>query len=235
MSIAIAAVKERNPALAEVFVFKLLGIFLAMLLLNDIDLIGKGAFRECYIHPEDRSKCVKILIEHRNWDWEKEVVYLEKVRKWKSDQILFYSDYYGQVETDKGTGYVFDLVRDENENAVSETLSTVFIKALASHDTANLIKIKAAIKELQKRMQKYRVVARDMHPGNLCCQRKSDGTFNLVLVDGVGHRHFLPLIDYISFLRKYKIRKYMKRLQDSLFMYRRAHDYYKVIDKVNSR
>lgn len=31
-----------------------------MIDLSDAHLLGKGSSRECYVHPEDDSKCVKV-------------------------------------------------------------------------------------------------------------------------------------------------------------------------------
>ncbi|PIE73833.1 MAG: hypothetical protein CSA20_01070 [Deltaproteobacteria bacterium] len=90
-----------------------------MLLLKKI--IAEGMVRECYFHPEDEQRCVKVVKDKREIrSLQRELQIYNKV---KDGLAPFICHYDGQlVETDKGPGLVMELVRDD-DGQVSKKLS----------------------------------------------------------------------------------------------------------------
>ncbi|MEX6178501.1 YrbL family protein [Providencia hangzhouensis] len=91
------------------------------ILLPSENLIASGSQRACYQHPEYNHLCVKVHLSGRD---DKET--LRKVRYYKrlykrNLTVKTISHYYGTQQTDRGLGYVFQLIKDKTEN-VSNTL-----------------------------------------------------------------------------------------------------------------
>ncbi|MEQ5204404.1 YrbL family protein [Providencia rettgeri] len=89
--------------------------------LPSINLIASGRQRACYQHPEYDDLCVKVHLSGRD-DKEtlREVRYYKRLYK-KNFTIKTISHYYGTQQTDRGLGYVFQLIKDKTGN-VSHTL-----------------------------------------------------------------------------------------------------------------
>ena len=78
------------------------------------ELIGKGATRECYAHPFDKEKCVKVFQnpqKARNAFLEELNVY-NKVHPILGNFICHYGS--ELVETNKGLGLISELIKDDD-------------------------------------------------------------------------------------------------------------------------
>ena len=82
-----------------------------MLYLDESLLVGKGANRICYQHPVEREKCIKIPKVSNCQTQALECEYFKLLYtnniSWKH-----LSHYYGEVNTNIGRGYVYELIRD---------------------------------------------------------------------------------------------------------------------------
>ena len=87
-----------------------------MIILKDEDFVGKGNERACYIHPEDKNKAIKITYENNNRKESKqtklEVNYYKELEKRRMTNFKHLPKYFGEVKTDKGAGFVVELIRD---------------------------------------------------------------------------------------------------------------------------
>lgn len=82
-----------------------------MLILKD--LIGKGATRECYLHPFDANKCVKVPIDGKNTKiLERELRYYDFIKATMNGLVVEYDR--ELVTTNKGLGLVCELLKDDN-------------------------------------------------------------------------------------------------------------------------
>ncbi|MDD4556446.1 MAG: YrbL family protein [Alphaproteobacteria bacterium] len=76
--------------------------------------IGNGAVRECYIHPFDKSKCVKVLSSSKDYRiLKREIKYYPYIQAILGDFIVEYEN--ELVQTNKGLGLVCELLRDDND------------------------------------------------------------------------------------------------------------------------
>lgn len=187
-----------------------------MIQLSQKEYIGEGEIRVCYEHPQDKSLCIKVPRPEITREYTfKEILYFKKLAKRNKSRYAypFYSDFYNEEETNFGLGQVFDLVRDETTGGISKTLEYYLTKSNVIADE----KLEQALGVLKQQMIKYRVFTRDLRARNICCKLKKDGSIELVIIDGIGHRDFFPFADWFQYFSKKKVdRTFTKWHFDSL-------------------
>ena len=67
------------------------------------------------------------------------------------------------------------------------------------------------LKELKALMIEDKVIVRDLTSKNICCRILKDKSLELIVVDGVGHRDFIPLVEWFRPFTKRKIDKIFKK------------------------
>lgn len=181
-----------------------------MILLEQENFIGEGANQKCYFHHENDKLCIKIA--KPNIKIKKllnEINYSKRISKRKQKiEYPFFARLHQQVETNLGSGFVYDLIRDESTNNVSKTMADYLMEKDKTFSDEVLEK---AFSRLIKMMAKYKVIVKDLYANNICCKILADGSIELVLVDGFGHKDKIPLVDYSSFLSKKKIERRLQR------------------------
>lgn len=181
-----------------------------MLELSDKDLIAKGDMRGCYQHPDDSGLCVKVDQSHTHKPATlHEITFFERVFRWRNrPKFKAVAQFHGRVETNLGIGIIFELVRDETTGKISDTFHNLLMQDTdATHEA-----------EYDKALQLFRadfledaIVARDLRPWNICAQRLESGEIKLRLIDGMGHRYFLPLCDIFPPIARRIISKHLKK------------------------
>ena len=181
-----------------------------MISLTDNLYLGKGRTRECFLDPRDPEKCIKVDFTSKGYhQTAKEARYYQKLLKIKPDlHYDFIPRFYGMEETDRGWGGVFDLIRDEDTHEVSLTLGHYLRDGSVAQDQQIW---NAALTEFLARLMATGVIVRDLNPGNLCARKRNDGSFQLVAIDGIGHRDFIPLCDYFLRIARRKLRRYIDK------------------------
>ncbi|MGA9277560.1 YrbL family protein [Ilumatobacter sp.] len=180
-----------------------------MIQVDPARLIGKGATRSCYHHPDDPDKCVKIDKRETGGPTEKEALYYEKIARLRPHlDYNFIPRFYGMVETDLGKGGVFDLIRDETTGEVSKSFSHYISQGAVAADDPVWIK---AHQEYLQAIFDSDIAIRDFNPGNVCARQLSAGGYQLVAIDGIGHRDFLPVCDHFRWALRYKVRRQIVR------------------------
>ncbi len=83
-----------------------------MLWLAEDSLIGSGQTRNCYRHPYESNKCIKIMKTNSDSDVNsREFIYYQYLEKKQLD-LTHLPKCYGFVETNYGQGLSFDLIGD---------------------------------------------------------------------------------------------------------------------------
>jgi hypothetical protein len=169
--------------------------------------LGKGRTRECYIHPEDPSKCVKVDYHDKGCRQTlKEAKYYEKLKRIKPGLVYdFIPHFHGMVETNLGMAGVFDIVRD-HDGQVSSTLAQNLKDGTVARERRIWEK---ALDQFLARLMETGVILRDLNPGNLTARRQPDGSVQLVAIDGIGHRDFIPLCDYFLRIARRKLKRHI--------------------------
>ena len=175
-----------------------------MIVLKDENFIGKGNERACYVHPEDCNKAIKITYENNNRKESKqtklEVKYYKELEKRKMINFKHLPKYFGEVETDKGRGFVVELVRDYN-GEVSKTFE-FYLK-------------QNGVFKYQKELETYKQYFLDnyiifnygMMPKNILLRKNSETDFDLVLIDGLGDVTYFTFPNKIPYFARRRINR----------------------------
>lgn len=190
----------------------------ALIELQSLQPFGVGGRRLCFEHPRDLSKCIKVLRqdELRTVRSQKKLGWGERLRRpydnnaheerelthlmHRIGPVLgrHLSLCYGRVPTDLGSGLVLDLIRDADgkiSRSLRELIST-------GHDPAEF---RSAFEDFGAFLLEHNILTRGLHDHNLAASHQADGSWRLVLIDGVGDPAFLPLASWVPTLGRRKI------------------------------
>lgn len=146
--------------------------------------IGSGNDRDCWRHPLDPSRCIKIAkLEHERPQNAIDLHYARYlahrgIRSWHIPRV------YGWVMTNHGRGLVFELIQDP-DGSPSQPLLQAFKQGKISRARAV-----SMVDEGFAWLIAHHVILADYGPNNLLVQRHPDGSGHLVFVDGLGARDF---------------------------------------------
>lgn len=175
--------------------------------LNEDLLIGTGGHKKVYIDPRDNKRCIKILLEEKCKDWEREKKYRE-IRKGMGRHSIMLPEYYGEVATNLGTGYIFERVVDydgKNSKDVGEFLRTTEI-------CPTPLEIEYLIKRLFYCMLAEKIIVTNAEYCNFLVQRITPNLNQIRVVDNIGSHIIVPLDCYIDKLAERHIKRYFVRL-----------------------
>ena len=116
--------------------------------------------------------------------------------------------FHGVVATNRGDGYVFDLIRDYDGN-VARTLEYYFSKPEEMEEHA--VALSRALDRLYEYQMCWKVVTMSLKAYNIVYQRTAIDEGRLVLVDNIGSSDCIPICNYLNFMAEYKIRRKWRR------------------------
>ena len=175
-----------------------------MLILKEEDFVAKGNERACYLHPEDKNKAVKVTLENsirkKNKQTKMEIDYYEQLLKRPKMSWKHLPQYYGEVQTNKGKGFIIELIRDY-DGEVSKSF-------------AHYLK-QDGMQKYQKELEAYReyfleylvIFNYGMMPKNILLRKNSESDFELVLIDGLGDVSHFTLLNTISYFAQKRINR----------------------------
>lgn len=178
-----------------------------MIQLSDDLIIGKGRDRVCYVHPHEKNLCIKISIGS-NKQSKREARYFNFLESRQAD-LSKISIFQGNVITNLGKGYAFDLIRDE-DGSVAKTLRQCLESKIFTID-----EIQPKLHDLREYLAKNKICVRDVSPSNISCQETSQG-INLFIIDGVSNANINPLTIRLQSLVNSSIAKAWKGLNRKL-------------------
>ncbi len=180
----------------------------AMLRLDPNTLFAKGTHRECYLHPEQPDKCIKISLPNREHQDRLEQYYYGSLSK-RNVSWAMLSKSYGSVKTDRGQGYVFDLIRDY-DGTISKTL-----KYYLSHDPTQEIPVKTlhlALSNLKNYLLSEKIILATMKTWNFVYQKQTPTQGLLIIIDNIGyHNLHFHLCEHWDWLARFRIQKKWNR------------------------
>jgi serine/threonine protein kinase len=152
--------------------------------LSDDLIIGEGRDRICYEHPAIHEQCIKIS-KKSDKQSKREMHYFNFLKN-KNTNLSKISTFLGVVETNKGLGYAFDLIRDNDGNVSKTLLQSLNTKEFTIQD------IKLQLSSLKEYLITNNICVRDISPSNISCQ-KTLNSINLFIIDGVSNTNANPL------------------------------------------
>ncbi len=99
-----------------------------------VERIGNGATRECYLHPHDSTKCVKVLLKKSSATMsalKSEIKHYAHIKSILGDYVVEYDRQL--VQTNKGPGLVCELLR-EPDGSFSPSLAQYLLKQTFDDD-----------------------------------------------------------------------------------------------------
>ena len=168
--------------------------------------VAEGTDRKCFRHPGEASLCIKVLHSERRFGrfW-REINYYSSLHRRDAD-FMHLTKFHGLIDTNLGKGAIFDLVLDDDAR-VSKSLDYY----LAQNDHHFNAWVIDEIENLKQNLFQQWIVFHDLSPTNILVKRLSFDEFGLVVIDGIGHNHFIPLASYSRILARKKITRVWKR------------------------
>ena len=174
-----------------------------ILALHEANYVNAGSNRVVYVHPEDRTKILKINREDRPPGWRRSKRwygrflsprhYDENAREFRQysrlaknvgQPIRCISKVFGYAKTTRGRALVAEHVRNA-DGATSKSLKSY----LEGND---LIEIVPLLDTLFETLANNHLVLRDPHSKNILVREGDNGPLELVIIDGFGDPHFIP-------------------------------------------
>ncbi|MDE0661513.1 MAG: YrbL family protein [Gammaproteobacteria bacterium] len=191
--------------------------------LHDLEPFAIGGTRRCYVHPDDETRCVKVLRTDRTpqarravasgWrrfkglasfdDQRKETKAYRHLRRRGQLDYTHVPRFYGTVETDQGAGIVTALFRDYDggyPKNLEELLPLGMTDALEQ-----------AISEFKQWLRRELFLTRDLLPHNIIAVAARPARYRLVIVDGIGNSEFIPLSHWFTFCARAKIERKIRK------------------------
>lgn len=169
--------------------------------------VGSGRHRDCYRHPQDDNKCIKILYNPADGgmkEVKREMAYYRK-RSRQIRQCRSVPDFYGKVETDRGEGYVFDLIRDY-DGQISKTLE-FYLK----HHAFSLGVLENKLYDLRNDLIAHNISTMNLKHYNILYRKTDLNEGYLVIIDNIGESEFFPVASLFNFLHRRKINRIFSR------------------------
>ena len=175
-------------------------------------LIGKGAHKKVYTDPTDTGRCIKIPHITPDADLEKELQY-RRARARRNLKSKMLPAYYGTVQTNLGTGYVFERVQDF-DGKTSRTISQLL--AEASADKTRIPFVETVMQKFKMMLFDELLVTSNMEAVNFAVQRISEKEFTIRVTDNIGSPVFIPLAYYVDYFARRRIKRYWVRFLNQM-------------------
>ena len=200
-----------------------------VLTLSSVEPIAVGHLRSVYQHPHDANALIKVMradaVEKR-WNapgrWAKRLPrtrhYVQYLRELKEfivararapDVDVPIARMIGVVDTDLGLGLVSEKVVDEN-GALAPTLAAVYAKRGFTPE------LDAALATFSHDLLRANVIVGDMHAWNIVLGTDSRGGPRLVMIDGFGEKHAIPVSSMSRTINRYRTERLLKRMVEQV-------------------
>ena len=184
--------------------------------------IGVGQERACYLHPDDAHKVIKIQKGESDKQTRRELILYNNLARRKMRNFKHIPQYYGQLKTNLGEGFVVDLVVDY-DGGVSRSLWWHFEQGYP------LAEFLPYLDELRQYLLDNLVIfSVDMGRYNILFQKISPQQARLVVIDGLGNHSSINWLDNIAWFAQRKIerrwQRFISRLQNFSEQMMREYD-----------
>lgn len=184
-----------------------------ILKLDDTLLYGQGSHKKCFLHPHNKNLCIKIAYnEGGQKDLIREINYIDVLKRRHKDYSIL-PKYFGKVNTNLGTGYVFEIIRDYN-NGRTQTLEDFITDLnLFSQNYSLIVRL---LKELKEKLYKNEIITMVLFPENILFQKTDENTYRVRIVNDMGSAVLIPLEYHFKYFAHTKILRRWKMFLDVL-------------------
>ena len=180
-----------------------------IILTNDL-FLGDGNHKIVYAHPTDKAFCVKLLRTLDDPDFAKEMRYRKALGN-RAESMTLITKYFGEVETSKGTGYLFERVLDF-DGKISQTMLNVFEDTIA--DKKLLPATENLLLDFKRVYFAEKFLLAGVDPDNYLVQKISPTERRVRIIDNIGCSATIPLPYYFDYFTQKRLKKYWQRFVD---------------------
>ena len=172
-----------------------------MLELKQDHYIGEGAHRVCYRHPTDDSLCIKIPFEQSEEikPLRREISYYQRLNKRKISWEML-SRFVNEVETNKGHGHVYTLVRDHDKQVSKNLVHYLADEQLIREHYQSLFN---SLTKLFTYLLENQILPLTLYPRNIVIQLQDQPL--AIIVDDIGNNEFVRFSEWSKPLARRKI------------------------------
>jgi len=182
-----------------------------MINLDPSRVIGKGYHRECYVHPKNKNFCIKIVVFGNFKESQREQKYYRLLQKRNTPWEIL-PEFHGVVETNLGSGAVFDLIRDCDGN-VSKTMEHYLM--FADKLDVSVPDLLEAIDLLKINLFQHKIITMTLKPKNIVYEKLTPEKGRLIIIDNIGNSDFIPFCNYNTFLARIKISRKWRKFEST--------------------
>jgi hypothetical protein len=136
---------------------------------------------------------------------EREIRYNEKL---KERNVPILPEYYGEISTNMGEGYVFELIKNSNGSTPFSLSDYLSSETLLRENFSNLLD---ALKKFKSDMLFFKVITMALYPQNILYVYDDENHGSFVLIDDIGSAALIPLEYYFTFAARARIERKWKR------------------------
>lgn len=197
--------------------------------LDDSLLYGQGSHKKCFLHPHNKNLCIKIAYnEGGQNDLIREINYIDVLKRRHKDYSIL-PKYFGKVNTNLGTGYVFEIIRDYN-NGRTQTLEDFITDLnLFSQNYSLIVRL---LKELKEKLYKNEITTMVLFPENILFQKTDENNYRVRIVNDMGSAVLIPLEYHFKYFAHTKILRRWKMFLDVLRNKYASHLSEKLIEEI---
>lgn len=168
-------------------------------------LLGVGTEKRCYLHPEDRTKCLKVSTKNYSRQVMMELEYFRFLvrRGWTTPVV---PKFLGEFESENCIGFYQEaFLKEDGWMPLAEAYKT---------PTFSRDEIRRGLQYFVDEIIRDNIVIQDLSMDNIFFRVGEDGRIERVVgVDGYGLKEFLPLARHMHFFGRLKfIRKWERFL-----------------------
>lgn len=180
-------------------------------------------------HPHNKNLCIKIAYnEGGQKDLIREINYIDVLKRRHKDYSIL-PKYFGKVNTNLGTGYVFEIIRDYN-NGRTQTLEDFITDLnLFSQNYSLIVRL---LKELKEKLYKNEIITMVLFPENILFQKTDENTYRVRIVNDMGSAVLIPLEYHFKYFAHTKILRRWKMFLEVLRNKYASHLSEKLIEEI---
>ena len=191
--------------------------------------MDKALTKNVFLHPHNKNLCIKIAYnEGGQKDLIREINYIDVLKRRHKDYSIL-PKYFGKVNTNLGTGYVFEIIRDYN-NGRTQTLEDFITDLnLFSQNYSLIVRL---LKELKEKLYKNEIITMVLFPENILFQKTDENTYRVRIVNDMGSAVLIPLEYHFKYFAHTKILRRWKMFLEVLRNKYASHLSEKLIEEI---
>ena len=180
------------------------------IILTDELFLGDGNHKIVYAHPTDPKLCVKLLRTPDDPDFAKEMRYRKALGD-RAESMTLLTKYFGEVDTNRGNGYLFERVIDFDGKS-SPTMLNVLADTVVYRDL--LPETEKLLLDFKRAYFDEKFLLAGVDPDNYLVQKISPTERRVRIIDNIGIATFVPLAYWFDAFAVKRAKKYWRRFVD---------------------